>query len=136
MNTLPSSKSDLEPYRKNEQIVRETAEQLIKDFALFGMNISFTGNFTGAYNELFEQAFEHICKLIEKDYPRLLNLLYQIDISESKIKKKLTERPDLSLQEVITHLILDRELLKVLTRTYFRDKARNGGIEKIEGREI
>ncbi len=47
------------------------------------------------------------------------NLMYRIDISETQIKKSIEESKDKSFSEIVTDLILKRELLKVVTRRSF-----------------
>ncbi len=118
--SLPEfSKSEIEDLRNQTEIIRLTAEQVIKDFALFGLEIRFSGNVLNAYDELFEQLNSCLVDLLNSDYRRLLSLLYHIDISEKEMNKKLksfSEEPS----EVITGMILERELKKVLIRKFYR----------------
>jgi hypothetical protein len=51
----------------------------------------------------------------------LLSLLYQIDVSERSIQKKVESNPESQLSSAITDLILERELKKVITRNYFKE---------------
>lgn len=54
--------------------------------------------------------------LLDRDMTRLLNALYRIDISESKVKQVLTvEHPD-NIASRLADLIVQRELQKVVTR--------------------
>jgi hypothetical protein len=113
------SQSEMESYRNQAEIIRLTADQVIKDFGLFGLEISFSGNIINAYNELFEQLNSCILLLLANDYGKLLSLLYHIDISEKEMNRKLSgvsqEQP-----EIITGMILDRELKKVIIRKYYK----------------
>ncbi|HOW26480.1 MAG TPA: hypothetical protein PK711_12520 [Bacteroidales bacterium] len=111
---------NIEPYKGQTKIIRETAEQVIRDFGRFGIDITFSGNTQMAYTELFHQLDMHIANLIENDFGRLYALLYQIDLSESSILTKKREFPTHTDSEILTELILHRELKKVLTRNYFR----------------
>lgn len=109
--------SEIEKFRLNEQIIRETALQVIKDFASFGMNVSFPGDLNYAYNELFQQLKLIISDLLEHEPEKLSALLYQIDLDETRLKKE----PELFTEyEYISEMILEREFLKVLTRHYFK----------------
>ncbi len=112
------SQSDIENYRNEVEIIKLTAEQVIKDFALFGLEISFSGDIINAYDELFEQLNSYMIVLISSDYRKLLSLLYHIDISEKDLKEKLTNLSELT-SELITEMILERELKKVIIRKYF-----------------
>jgi hypothetical protein len=118
-NLIPSA-SEIARLRNDEKIVEQTARQVIKDFALFGMEVSFPENIHWAYDELFEQLKIHVHNLLETNNKLLLSLLYQIDVSERLIREKSTEKPECILSETITDLILERELKKVITRNYFK----------------
>lgn len=105
-----------------EDIVMETAAQIMKDFGLFGITITFSGYTANAYNELHHQLINQIETLLDRDYSRLLAVLYQVDISDKEITKTAQELPEYSHVEVIAHQIIVRDLKKVLTRHYFKAK--------------
>lgn len=69
---------------------------------------------------LEEQLAAQINYLIEKDFNRLLNLLYRIDVSEDKIKKALLDNTD-PAGELIAQLIIERQLQKITSRKKFRE---------------
>lgn len=112
----------IEPYKDQADIVEKTAGQIAKDFALFGLPIDFTGNSDWAYIELFNQMCPIIDRLIHRDYPRLLSLLYQIDLSPITIKTAREENPDMPENEMLAQLIIYREFKKVVMRMYFKSK--------------
>ncbi len=123
------SKEEIEKSRLNEQIVKETAEQVIKDFASFGMEISFPGDINYAYDELFDQLKIFVSELMERMPEKLSALLYQIDIDEKKIKN-----PDIEIfreHEWISEMILEREFLKVLTRHYFKNLSKESDDDRM-----
>ena len=113
-------KEEIERAKFNAEIIQLTANQVIKDFMQFGMDVSFSGDISSAYDELFDQLDVHISHLLNSSYQRLMSLLYQIDVGEAKLTKLIDNRPGCSISEVITEAILERELLKVLTRLYFK----------------
>jgi endonuclease III len=113
---------NIELYKNKAEFILQTAQQIIKDFGLFGLEITFSGNTDMAYEELFNQLNSTIRYLIENDFGRLYALLYQIDLSESQIISKKREYPGHSDSEIITELVIHRELKKVLTRNYFKMK--------------
>jgi hypothetical protein len=119
MSYLPLKKEDLQKYHDDKETVRKTALQIIKDFASFGFTIEFPGDLRMAYNDLFDQLSPMIADMINSNISKLYSLLYCIDLNEKGIKKGIAEMKDLELHDVITHLILERELKKVLTREYF-----------------
>lgn len=116
------SKSQIERSKQEEKFIFLTAEQVRKDFAMFGMEIIFSGNVRFAYQELFDQLNMHIQKLLDSDYEKLMSLLYQIDLSEKELTRQDPDYQFETLSEIVTHKILERELKKVLIRTYFKEK--------------
>ena len=121
MSSFLIPKLELENYKKKEEIIKLTAEQIIKDFNQFGLEVSFSGVVQYAYNELYEQLLEHVIDLLNRNTQKLYALLYQIDLSENKIRNIFADNPEKNLSEIITELILDRELKKVVTRIYFKE---------------
>lgn len=120
MNYPALQNEELKKYQNNADIVHKTTLQVIKDFAQFGFEINFPDNLNMAYQELFNQLLPTIKDLLNTDMTRLYSLLYYIDLNENSIKHGLKERTDLSLEEVISHLLLERELKKVITREHFK----------------
>ncbi len=115
-NLVPAS--EIEKSRLNEQIIRDTAAQVIKDFAGFGMDVSFPVDLNYAYESLNQQLTIIIADLLEREPERLSALLYQIDLDESRLK---AEPALFTEHEYISAMILEREFLKVLTRHYFKN---------------
>ena len=111
---------DIELYKTKTEVIRQTVEQVKKDFTMFGMDVDFTGNSDLAYEEMFRQLTAHISHLLEIDPHRLSALIYQIDIGENKIMDSGALHPEWTLPEVIAELIIHRELKKVLIRNYYK----------------
>ncbi len=103
------------------EIVIETAEQIMKDFGMFGVEIKFSGDTNHAYEELHQQLIEQITLLIERNYDLLLSVLYQVDITEREIAKAERELPHYNNVEIIAHQVIVRDLKKVLLRRYFKN---------------
>ncbi|MFV0590252.1 MAG: hypothetical protein ACK5M7_02610 [Draconibacterium sp.] len=109
-------------------LVRQTAEQIMKDFGMFGVEITFSGNTDNAYEELHHQLINQIATLVERNYDLLLSVLYQVDITDREIQKAQLELPHYSHLEIIAHQVIVRDLKKVLLRRYFKMKdAEKGG---------
>jgi len=121
MSSFLIPKHELESYKRKEEIIKLTAEQIIKDFNQFGLDISFSGTTEYAYNELYDQLRVHVVDLLNKNTQKLYSLLYQIDLSENKIRNIYEDNPEKELSEIVSELILDRELKKVVTRIYFKE---------------
>lgn len=105
------------------EIVRQTAEQIMKDFGMFGVEITFSGDISNAYNELHEQLIDQISMLVERNYELLLSVLYQVDITDREIAKTAKELPHYTHIEIIAHQVIVRDLKKVLLRQYFKKKS-------------
>jgi hypothetical protein len=116
------SNSNVATLLNKNDLVLETVQQIVKDFALFGIEITFSGDVNNAYQELMEQLTKQISGLLDADYQRLLSVLYQVDISDRDIAKTSQEMPGLSHLEVISHQVIVRDLKKVLLRRYFKQK--------------
>ncbi len=63
---------------------------------------------------LFQWLTRIITYLLEKDFERLLQAMYRIDVSEDKFKAVFSK--DENIAEAITKLVLERELEKVAIR--------------------
>lgn len=92
--------------------IAEVSSLIIKDF---GFDTSELVN-CDALENLKKQLSRIISYLIDKDFQRLLNVLYRIDINEEKFKIALTLDPPSEVAPAIAQLIIDRELQKVITR--------------------
>lgn len=104
------------------EIVKETAEQIMKDFGMFGVEINFSGDTSQAYNELHQQLINQITLLLERNYDLLLSVLYQVDITEREIARAEQDLPHYNNVEIIAHQVIVRDLKKVLLRRYFKAK--------------
>lgn len=112
---------DLVKYRHDLEVVRNTAAQVIKDFGWFSIDIKFSGKEETAYEELKTQLIPELLKLYNTDYNRLKSLFYRIDIPEKKVKAL----PSANKEEMISglaDLVLERELIKVITRKLYAEK--------------
>ena len=60
MNLPQVNSNNVASYLDREEIVKETAEQIMKDFGMFGVEITFSGNTSDAYNELHQQLISQV----------------------------------------------------------------------------
>jgi hypothetical protein len=112
---------DIEPYKIQESIIRQTVAQVQKDFGMFGMDIDFPINFPMAYDNLFRYVGAHIDRLLYTNLSKLSSLLYRTDISEAEIMEAWENHPEYTKADVITELVIYRELKKVLYRNYYKN---------------
>lgn len=111
--------NNLSVYHKQVEIIRATAEQIIKDFEVFGEKIEFSGNAEAAYGELKSQILPIISRLISGNFEKFLSLLYRIDVSEKSVKEIFQDHPQ-KPEERISEMIIERELKKVIIRKYYK----------------
>lgn len=65
---------------------------------------------------------ERINDLIQKDFPRLVQLLYQTDIPEKKLKTLLRENPGTDAGALIADLVIARQAEKIKTRRMYKQR--------------
>ncbi len=111
---------NIDEVKKKEEIIKLTANQIIKDFAVFGMEVNFSGITSYAYDELSKQLEVFIDELMNRNPEKLQSLLYHIDLKEKDLRILLYSN-ELSAAAV-TEKVLDREFFKVLTRIYFKEQ--------------
>lgn len=62
----------------------------------------------------------HINFLIQSNFQKLVSILYRVDVSESKLKQLLKENPDSDAANIITDLIIERQLQKIRSKQEYR----------------
>src|SRR5436189_6250842 len=110
---------DFEKYRTDLEIIRLTAEQVIKDFEIFGHELKFSGNEFTAYDELKNQIAPLLLKLYQNNTSAFQSLLYRVDISEKKFRDLLENNSGENFSEQLAEAVIQREFQKVLTRKFF-----------------
>ncbi len=118
---LPSL-SELSPYYNRTDLLEKVVDQIKKDFNWFSFEISFKGEKDSPYQELFLQILPLVDEMLNDDYPKLMAMLYRIDIEEDFLNRKLKESEQADTDEVITDLIIKRELQKVIIREAYSSK--------------
>jgi hypothetical protein len=71
-------------------------------------------------DELKNELSDFINDLIQKDFQKLVSILYRVDVDETKLKRILKEQADKDAAVIIANLILERELQKIETRKKFK----------------
>jgi hypothetical protein len=80
-------------------------------------------------DQLADILSEHINDLIDRNFNKLVNLLYRIDVNESKLRQMLNENSN-DAGRVIAGLIIERQLQKIASRESFRNSNENSIDEK------
>jgi len=111
---------DIEPFKAEESVIRQTISQIQKDFGMFGMDVDFPVNMNCIYEDLFRYLEYHISGLLVTNVNKLMALLYQIDLNEKTIMASWEEHPEFTHAQVIAELVIYRELKKILFRNYYK----------------
>lgn len=119
MSTPIPSLNELTPYYNRVDLLNKVVSQIQKDFNWFSLEITFKGDQQSAYQELFDQILPLVDELMHEDYGKLQSLLYRIDIDDNLLSRKLKEYGQVDTHELITDLILKRELQKVIIREIY-----------------
>lgn len=112
--------SELQEYYNRQDLLEKVVEQIQKDFNWFSLKIKFSNNpELSAYQELYQEILPLIDEMLNDDYIKLMSMLYRIDIDEDFLNRKLKETPNADTDEVITDLIIKRELQKVIIKQMY-----------------
>ena len=114
--TLPSSFEDLIAEANSLNLYRKLIIQLNKDLLLANVDLEFDEETLPTSLKLVLQ--ETVFHLIQNKFSDYLNLLYQVDVSEKKIRS-LNGEDLVKLSEDVTFLILQREWQKVWYRAKY-----------------
>ena len=117
--------NDLSIYHKKIDLIKATAAQIQKDFALFDQEITFSGDFDSAYVELDHQIIRIVDRFLEINSSNFFALLYAIDIDENELKSVLFGEEFENPAAEISRMIIERELKKVIIRNHFKTLSRN-----------
>jgi len=124
MDKLDIPASAIQRCRSDKEIIELTIKQIIKDFALFGLQIDYDSALGFSWQQVYLGLETQIRHLLEASPAKILSLLYQIDIPDEKIMAQAEKQEKRQLSEVVSEMIMERELKKVLTRLYFKNPGR------------
>ena len=73
---------------------------------------------------------DRIRDLIHSDFQKLVNILYRMDVSESKLKRMLEENPESDAGVIIAELMIERQAQKIKSRQETRSNNKISDDEK------
>jgi len=76
--------------------------------------------------ELVQALAGHINTLIVEDFPRLIQMLYRIDVNEARLKEMLRSHAGTDAALMIAHLVVERQKQKKRSRDMFRNQQGEG----------
>lgn len=107
---------NLAPYLLNQKILHDLCLQLTKDIALEGFEVQIPFPVSTAFEHLFHQLFPLIQNMEKENKAKLNMILYRTDISEMQLKNRIKREKEKSFAQLLTELIIKRELQKVVIR--------------------
>lgn len=108
-------------YRVDLEIIRSTADQILRDLNLPEFNFFLSGDNNQAFDELNTQLITVLENRFVNDKTSLQALLYRVDISEREYVKILPGKNQGVFCEQLSNMIIRREFKKVLIRKYYSE---------------
>ena len=108
--------NDLIPkkYRKDEELIRLTIEQLKKDFGSHLPALQFSGRKEFLFAELREQVASFLSQIKKSNHALFQSILYRVDVPERDAAAVIDQKDCIILAEII----IQREFKKVIIRRF------------------
>ncbi len=71
---------------------------------------------------LHQKLMAFIDHLIKNNFNKLVNILYKVDVNETKLKEVLKQDAARDAAEIIAELIITREMQKIESREKYKEK--------------
>lgn len=113
---------NISAYHKNIEVLKKTHLQIIKDLGLDDPKFEFSGNAQTAYVELIANTTELLKEIVKTRGEHFYSILYRADLSEKNVTEIVKD--GLNGNENLAKLLVDRELMKVLTREFYKTVAK------------
>jgi len=113
---LPDQSFQIEKYLHRPDYIRQTGEQVAKDFGMAGEEITLPSDDEKAYDQLSEQIQHILQRLMNENMERLQFLLYRVDLNEKYVFQEAVNNGHVNLFTQVADMILRRELMKVIIR--------------------
>ena len=76
-----------------------------------------------SYQQRYTLLKEAVNNLIQTDFNKLVQILYRIDVNEKKLRKTLEHNKGTDAADIITELMIKREIEKAEARNKFKNNA-------------
>ena len=118
MKATTTDKIDLNGYKTRKEVLEKLIRQINKDLEI---NVTIEREEQGIdlYQSIIDKVAPVIEKLIRQGNGRVEQLLYKIDVSEKKVKETFNSTLETDPAVIFTHLIIERELQKVVFRMVY-----------------
>lgn len=111
--------SNPEKFFINPNLVKQLLQQLEKDFVHSDIFRDCDPDVLKG-DDIYDIVHAKVKELMSRNYGELANTFYRVDISEKQLKDALSEDSTKQESEVISLLILKRELQKVVYRNIYK----------------
>jgi hypothetical protein len=118
MENLPEITNQL----SSKELFNAFKIQLAKDFEQCNFPADFVALLDPDYKSIHQQIEYELQRSEKKTDFNLMQLLYRIDISESQLKRYLSENQHETYFNVIAELIIKRVLQKVVIKQFYKNK--------------
>ena len=79
-------------------------------------------SYTDSFEEMKKTLAAYINGLIQRDFQKLIFVLYRVDVNEAKLKQLLQQNSAEDSGNIIADLIIERQLQKIESRQKFRQQ--------------
>lgn len=101
--------------------IQEVVKFISKDMNKIGIDSLPDNNILHSLDELKKYLTEKIMEMLDRDYNKLLNALYLIDINEKKLHDLFSGSNREFIPEALAELIIERQMEKIMWRKKYRD---------------
>ena len=115
-------KQEIEIYFNNQQVIDQLLRQLEKDLELEQNCLFCNSSEANVFDSIFKLLLPIVEKNIHQDYGKFMNTLYRIDVSEQKIKQSMLDKSSIEFPCVMTELILQKEMQKIIIRLVYANR--------------
>jgi hypothetical protein len=115
-------KQEIEIYFNNQQVIDQLLRQVEKDLELESNCLLCNSSEANVFDSIFKLLLPIVEKNIHQDYGKFMNTLYRIDVSEQKIKQSMLDKSSIEFPCVMTELILQKEMQKIIIRLVYANR--------------
>jgi hypothetical protein len=115
-------KQEIEIYFNNQQVIDQLLRQVEKDLELEPNCLLCNSSEANVFDSIFKLLLPIVEKNIHQDYGKFMNTLYRIDVSEQKIKQSMLDKSSIEFPCVMTELILQKEMQKIIIRLVYANR--------------
>ncbi len=100
-----------------DKIIQPLLEKINKDYYPQGNTLPVTTDI----NEIKKILTERILELAEKNFDKLINSLYRMDVNEIKLHEILYKKEKEQIPSLIADLIIERQVQKIRTQLLYKE---------------